>query len=745
VPDCPVCAFDNPPSADVCGDCGAPLRVTAPATEPVASTLAGGRATERRGPDPGDPDVHGRLLGGETGPAGSRQDGRDRAAARKKGADLALESADLAVDPGSAVTVTVTVHNLGDQVEQFTLAVTGPGGRFATADPADLHMLPDKKQTAVLRFAPARDPRQAAGPHPFQVVARSTVNPDVVARASGVVTVGGFAQLEAELTPELTRGRQPGTHRLQVVNAGNEPVAVECQLHDETGELVFEPPGFGGRLAPGVRQEQAFTVVGPQEWFGRTKPFPFTLDVASTGRPQPVQLRAVRRQVPRFPWWVPTVALALVGIAVAVIALLPHHKDLVPSVAGLNEAAAVAKLSADGYTAVPIKQSDEARPEGQAIGTEPVGGAELSDGESVSLFVSAGRCPDPCPLPVPGVVGLPVDKAVKHLERARLRPVSTTEVSAEQAGKVLRTEPATGTTVLPNSDVAVIASAGPTPTTAPASSAGSTGSTPGSTSATGGSTGTTTGSAPQASASPTTPAQSGGSSTPQAPVKVPDVMNLSLSNALSALKVLGYVVTLKPQHTNDAARDVVLQSDPPANQVLAPGSAVTLTVADPTQLDLNPVIDRAVWSAASAPLGFPTDDGSLPAARRQPPSPGVSVGDLVTQPVPGGSLTARVTLPDAIIPGDHLRADLAITEGAGDVEISVLANGKPLPTPLTSATVPVPQLDVDLTSAAGSTVIDITLRGLPLPTPTSTPTTAPQQVGADQVVWKGLRVEGVTK
>src|SRR4051794_17672340 len=421
VPECPVCAFDNPPSADVCGECGAPLTSAVPAPEPFTPGLAGGG-----GQIPERPVSSGRAAKADAGRVASGRDSRGATPPRKKGANLALEPSELTVDPGSAVTVTVTVHNLGDQVEQFVLSVNGPGGGFATADPADLHMLPDKKQTSVLRFTPVRDPRQPAGPQPFQVVARSTVNADVVARASGVVTVGGFAELTADLEPEVTRGLRPGTHRLELVNAGNEPTAVEVELHDESGELVFDPPAMDGRLEPGAREERSFRVVGPRAWFGRTAPFPFTLTVASTGAKQPLQLRAVRRQVPRFPWWIPTVALALVGIAVAVVALWPDSAkpppNRVPNVALQEQAASEALLKERGYQPIAIPTSDTEVPSGKSIKTEPPVGTPVERGESVSLFVSRGPCPaEGCPPPaVPNVVGLPIADALRHMDDAGL-------------------------------------------------------------------------------------------------------------------------------------------------------------------------------------------------------------------------------------------------------------------------------------------------------------------------------------
>ena len=120
----------------------------------------------------------------------------------------------------------MTVHNLGEEVERFSIEVNGPAGAFATAEPADLRMLPDKKQTAVIRFAPARSPQQPAGPQAFQVVARSTVNPDV---AVPEVRTRARRQLHAGRggpDPGGHPGAAPGDPSPPVVNGGNGPPGV---------------------------------------------------------------------------------------------------------------------------------------------------------------------------------------------------------------------------------------------------------------------------------------------------------------------------------------------------------------------------------------------------------------------------------------------------------------------------------------------------------------------------------------
>ncbi|OLT14848.1 hypothetical protein BJF78_17625 [Pseudonocardia sp. CNS-139] len=189
----------------------------------------------------------------------------------------------------------------------------------------------------------------------------SGVHADVWAAEQGGVTVNPFDQLDATLEPEVTRGRRPGRHRVVTVNSGNRPGGVQIDYSDRDGELEFDPPQAGGTLAPGESVTNEVRVNGPRSWFGRTRSLPFTARVSPIGNGppgpgrMPIVLNGTRRQVPVFPWWIPTVALALVGLAIALYAVIPT--TLVPSVRDQPQAQALATLTAAGYVATAVPRA----------------------------------------------------------------------------------------------------------------------------------------------------------------------------------------------------------------------------------------------------------------------------------------------------------------------------------------------------------------------------------------------------
>ncbi len=747
MPACPVCAYDNPGSATECANCGADLRTDVPAATPVGgltplqeSASAQGTApyttsgSGRASPDPAGT-VRERPPGGGRTPS---DNGTPRGRPGRRGADLSLEPAELQVDPGSAGTVTVTVHNLGAEVERFTLEVNGPGGAFATPTPRDLRMLPDRKESAVLRFTPARDPAQRAGSQPFQVVARSTVNPDVVERAAGVVTVGGFDQLDADLVPEVTRGRRkPGTHRLELVNTGNQPAAVAVELCDDSGELTFDPATAEVRLEPGEREELPIQVSAPYPWFGRTQSYPFTAEVTATGVPQPARLTGVRRQVPRFPWWVPTASLALAGVAIALYALFGGKT--VPNVVGRDESTAVSMIEEADFQAVPIRQPNTSFDEGQVFDTVPKA-EQRSRGESVSLFVSQGPCPEPCPVPVPSVVGLPVDEAVAHMARAGLVPRQAEQASAEvESGRVVGTDPVAGTPLPREEPVAVLVSTGAPPSTEPSP----TGPSPTGPSSTGPSSTAPSTGAPASSPQPGGNMGEGGARTSAGgPLEMPDLTGRPLAEAQAEVQALDADLStaVATVRTDEADPGAVVTTVPAPGRTVQRGAAVTITVAAPAVVDLLEAAGEAVWRTDTAELEFPTaaEDGP-PAARvvEEALLEDERTGRvLLTEPTADGMVTAEIPIEGGILPGDRLLAQVGFLQGAGgSAEFVVRVDGRTVRTEADMAgDGELQPIDVELGDAVGATSVVITVTAR-----------AGTAEGPHQAVWRDLRIEGLTK
>jgi hypothetical protein len=144
---------------------------------------------------------------------------------------------ELRADPGGEVTVDVQVANKGRVVDQIAVRVTGEAGRWATASPDVVNLLPGTQDVARITFAPPRS--DTAGTKPFRVEAVSREDPAARATADGTVTVGVYHELAAKLVPRSSETRRRATYQLVLENRGNTAVRAALTAEDENAALTF--------------------------------------------------------------------------------------------------------------------------------------------------------------------------------------------------------------------------------------------------------------------------------------------------------------------------------------------------------------------------------------------------------------------------------------------------------------------------------------------------------------------------
>ena len=709
--ECPKCGYGNAPDTDFCAnpDCRAFLgfggRQPRPSSGPASAPPLEAQRTRPMPSNagrPAPPPVHPATSIRPTAagiPSASPQ-------GQRRGVRLKLEPADLRVEPGSAVTASLTVRNVGTRVEGFSLVLNGPAAAFGTIDPPALTVFPDTSQQAVVRFMPARGPQHPAGWAGFQVLAHSQLHSDVVGTERGSVTVGPFDQLGAALEPEVTRGRKPGLHTLTLTNSGNRPIGAQIALTDRDGELTFGPQQAGLMLPLRASFRHKVLVNGPRRWFGRTQSHPFSAVVTPTEQPraqaalavaQPITLYGNRRQVPVLPWWIPTAALAVVAVAIAVYALIPAKK--VPSTSGLPRDAAVQLLADAGYQPVVIEKPDESVAAGITIDTDPAAGQPLQAGERVKLLISTGKCVGDCPRLVPNVIALPRDEAVRTLELAGFMVKRDIPQASDErpAGEVIATDPPPGAQAAAGTEVVLTVSTGPTPTSAPPTSTGG-----------------------------------GGGAI------LPALANMTVNDATKLLDGLGLKTIVTDQHTNKAPKGTVLSSTPGPGVTVTPNSSVTLVVAKPTEVNLVDGAATADWrSGAAGILPFPGSDidnrGFVLIRDDATLSDGSTATVLETHPqwVDDGFIVGKYTLPQPIIAGDHVRASVGLLLGAdaGSVRFRVYVGGTEVLDETVEHSQGVIDLDADVSASTGATVVEIRVDAGP-------------SSDQDWAAWKDLRVEG---
>lgn len=233
----------------------------------------------------------------------------------------ALEASTVTADPGAETSCQVTVRNTGMVVDRVLLDVLGAAKEWASVEPGQLNLLPGTGGSARITFRPPRASLPPAGPVPFAVRVMSQEDPEGSVIEEGLVNVGSFTDISADLVPRTSHARRAGHHKLIVQNRGNAAteVALTAADPDDALEFRFKPDII--RADPGTA---TFVKVhaAPRKRFlkGQSKSLPYQVFAQQDqGNPVTVEGAVLQRQI--MPeWLLPALAIACVAAA-ALVAL----------------------------------------------------------------------------------------------------------------------------------------------------------------------------------------------------------------------------------------------------------------------------------------------------------------------------------------------------------------------------------------------------------------------------------------
>ena len=125
----------------------------------------------------------------------------------------------------------------------------------------------------------------------------------------------------------------------------------------------------------------------------------------------------------------------------------------------VNQAEAESFLTGQGFQILVRQEASDTVEAGKVIRTEPAKGAELTDGQTISIWVSTG----PETVTMPNVVDMTREAALRLLgEIENIKIVEQSESSNYvEKGNVTRTDPKVGTELAPGQNVIVYVSTGP--------------------------------------------------------------------------------------------------------------------------------------------------------------------------------------------------------------------------------------------------------------------------------------------
>lgn len=306
------------------------------------------------------------------------------------GASVSLTSSTLDVAPGSSVTTDLLVRNAGSVVDQFSFQPLGDAADWITVDPPTIRLFPDTDETVRVTIAPPRAATTPPGPATWAVKSVPQEDPTGAAVAEGIVEVGRFVDVRAELQPLAGRGRRSGRFDVAVDNHGNHGVPVRITGSDPEQALAYEsrPDEIDGRPGSATFAKLVVRPASPI-WRGQPKSHPFQVVVepqtragtAGEGSPDdagapvtPIVLHATFLQEPIIPKWLPKALLALLALLIALFVL--WKTLLEPQVESAAREVAIEEVAPVSSAVDALEPAVEAATEQAEAATEQAAAAE---------------------------------------------------------------------------------------------------------------------------------------------------------------------------------------------------------------------------------------------------------------------------------------------------------------------------------------------------------------------------------
>jgi hypothetical protein len=257
----------------------------------------------------------------------------------------------LAVEPGQTATCQLNLGNTGTIVEQYTILLLGDAAEWTQSDPPVVSLFPGAQQTVTLKFSPPRVWTTPAGPVPFAVKVIPSNEPEESVTEEGVINVGTFSDIGAELLPRVATARLSGRQKLAVDSRGNVALPVAVTAVDAADALQFKirPPKV--TAAPGAAHFVRMRIKPRKRfWKGQPQQKPYKVQVQPE-HGEPLVLDGSLTQKPILPKW------AWVAAALALAAVLAWYFLLRPIVKSTAQNANKAALAAQAQkTAALSKQ-----------------------------------------------------------------------------------------------------------------------------------------------------------------------------------------------------------------------------------------------------------------------------------------------------------------------------------------------------------------------------------------------------
>lgn len=226
-----------------------------------------------------------------------------------------FSSDEVSVAPGAQLSLMLTVQNLGEETDSYTIVPAGLTAGWTTVDQGSVTLFGGSQVVVRVDVSPPALPTTTAGPTAIsiRVIPLGDSNDAVVAEAT--IGIEPFDDCRLIALQPVQRARHRASYEFMVENHGNNLASCRLRLIDPTNRIdgTFDPPAVG--VAPGAASLVQFRSKARRGLFRRgARTLEFEVEAERQGQ-SPVAMPLALVQSP-------TLSGAAVGRTLGIIALL---------------------------------------------------------------------------------------------------------------------------------------------------------------------------------------------------------------------------------------------------------------------------------------------------------------------------------------------------------------------------------------------------------------------------------------
>jgi hypothetical protein len=226
---------------------------------------------------------------------------------------------ELSLAPGATVTLPLTVHNLGDETESYTIVPAGLSASWTAISPGNLTLFGGSQDVIDVTITPPALPSTTAGPTSIAIRIIPLGDSDDAVVAEATLVIEPFDDCRLVPLQPIQRTRHRAVFEFMVENHGN--TVASCRLHlvdpSERVDGDFDPPAVG--VGPGAATLVRLKARARRGGFRRTtRTLDFEVEAGRQGF-APVAAPMAIVQSPTVPGAAIARTAALVGLIGAVV------------------------------------------------------------------------------------------------------------------------------------------------------------------------------------------------------------------------------------------------------------------------------------------------------------------------------------------------------------------------------------------------------------------------------------------